>query len=131
MLRGTYKRGARITCFAPRSDDLPANELSDYLFEQLLQGQHFVASPTASRTLKRLKEHLPKDQWQKLQQALQENLPQPRAAWTLAQDAVDGYLRSLSTKKGSSEQLVGESSKFMNQRRRTEPLGNRNNKAYR
>lgn len=79
------------------SDDSTTNDLANYLFEQLLQGEQFMPSSTASQALRRMQERLSTDHWQKLQQALQDNLPQPRAAWTLAQDAVDGYLRSIRT----------------------------------
>lgn len=78
-------------------DQTQLSAMADYLFEQLQQGQQRVASPIALQTLQRLHAHLPADLRAKLKQALHGNLEQPHAAWTLALDAVDGYLRSLPT----------------------------------
>lgn len=70
-------------------------DLANYLFEQLLHGEQFVSSPTAKQAVQRMHEHLTADHRHMLHSAIKDNLSQPRAAWTLAQDAVDGYLRSL------------------------------------
>ena len=68
--------------------------LAEYLFEQLHAHDQFVASPQASHAVARLREHLPALQRQELQQALADNLARPVAAWTLALDAVDAFIRS-------------------------------------
>ncbi|MCA9134006.1 MAG: AAA family ATPase, partial [Planctomycetales bacterium] len=64
-----------------------------YLFEQLCGGEHFVCSPRAQHLLQQIRDHLPEGERERLQQALKNNGEVPLAAWTLALDAVDGYLR--------------------------------------
>ncbi len=66
--------------------------IATFLFEQLRGFDHFVASPAASHTVTRLREHLPADERKMLQQAIDDNLDHPRAAWTLALDVVDAFL---------------------------------------
>ena len=84
-------------------DESQVRAMAEYLFAQLPQGQQRVASPTALHTLQRLHSHLPTELRTKLQQALHANREHPPAAWTLALDAVDGYLRSLAD--GEQNQL--------------------------
>lgn len=69
------------------------DKAAQYLFEQLLNYDLFVASPAASRAVSRMREHLPAQERLLLQQAIQDNLQRPQAAWIIALDAVDAYLR--------------------------------------
>ncbi len=79
-----------------RLGDLAA--AAEFLFEQLrTDGQRMIASPAAVQGVERLREHLPKAEREQLQASLAANQAQPIAAWTLALDAVDGYLRSQTT----------------------------------
>lgn len=79
-------------------------EAANYLFHQLMSSpQKFVASGLALQTSRGLNEHLPSAQRSELQAALENNAERPVAAWTLALDAVDGYLRHLD--HGESESL--------------------------
>ncbi len=83
------------------------DSLAGFLFEQIRDHDQFVASPRSSQTVLRLKEHLPPPERHALQQTIEENLDRPLAAWTLALDAVDAYVRSVSvgTGEGASEGL--------------------------
>lgn len=81
-------RSGKAIVSAHHSDSAAA-----YLFEQLRTNHEtFVASPKAVRALQHLDEHLPQDMRQRLRQSLADNAEAPMAAWTLANDAVDGYL---------------------------------------
>ncbi len=73
----------------------PVDSLAAYLFEQLRQGEQFLVSPVASQIVQRLREHLTADQRLQLETALANNSARPQAMWTLALDAVDGYVRRL------------------------------------
>jgi hypothetical protein len=70
---------------------------SNYLFDALLSGMgdRVIASPRAIELWKQLHEHLPQDHRQQLLDSIQLNAARPTSAWTLALDAVDGYLASL------------------------------------
>lgn len=70
---------------------------ANYLFQQLLQAQYFMASPRASQILVHLQNHLPAIELQKLRTAIEENSDVPLASWTVALDAVDAYLRCSSS----------------------------------
>jgi len=54
-----------------------------------------IASPRAVAAKQHLNEHLPQAERAKLETALAEVAGQPKHAWSLAVDTVDGYLRSL------------------------------------
>ena len=69
------------------------HECAAYLFDEIrVSSDRFASSPRASELLQHFDEHLPADQRKKLHQAIEENREHPVAAWTLALDAVDGYL---------------------------------------
>lgn len=74
-------------------NSLQIDKLAEFLFDQLQTADHFVASPQATHAVSRLREHLPAQERQALQQAIETNLQRPVAAWTLTLDAVDAFLR--------------------------------------
>ncbi len=105
---------------AGRSEELAGNDAVDhgaiaqaarFLFHQLQSSSgKFTASPRAVQTLKHLQDHLPSDQRITLHASIAANLQQPLAAWTLALDAVDGYLagEQLARQQRSSETRSSE-----------------------
>jgi hypothetical protein len=90
-----YSRGV-----LSRQADGLLDDAARYLFEQLRSADSFVVSPRAKQAVQHLHDHLPADQRQRLSDALNENRDVPVAAWTLALDAVDGYLRGQSKADG-------------------------------
>lgn len=86
-----------------RQSETHVASMARFLFELHLGFDQFVASPQASQTLDRMRSHFPAAERKSLQQAIEENLDRPQAAWTLALDAVDAYLRSART--GSDDKL--------------------------
>ncbi|QDV25082.1 DNA repair ATPase [Aureliella helgolandensis] len=65
-----------------------------FLMAQLREQESgFVASPRSLQAFTHLKEHLPSRERQRLNEALSHNRNYPSAAWTLAMDAVSGFLR--------------------------------------
>ncbi|MEM7557647.1 MAG: DNA repair ATPase [Planctomycetota bacterium] len=72
-----------------------AEQAANYIFSQLqMSREEFLLSPVASTTLKRLLEHLPADERKRLMESTTHSKLPAVATWTLALDAVDGYLRS-------------------------------------
>lgn len=82
-------------------DGLPL--AADYLFQQLLAGTTGpAASPRAVQLLRAFDEHLAADQRQAVAEALAGLSPRPAAAWALALNAIDGFLK---VHRDSHEQL--------------------------
>lgn len=67
---------------------------ADYLFAQLrLSSTQMLVSPIAIETLREMNDHLTRGDQKRLEAAIEHNRTLPSAAWTLALDAVSGYLR--------------------------------------
>jgi hypothetical protein len=76
-----------------------------YLFEQLRQDPaRIVASGRAMHAVHTLGEHLLSDDRRRFEEALAANRETPLAAWTLALDAVDGYLATLGRHQDAAHQ---------------------------
>ncbi|MEZ6135776.1 MAG: DNA repair ATPase [Pirellulaceae bacterium] len=68
---------------------------AEFLFAQLQSdAERRTVSPPAVQTLSHLQKHLPSDERSRLHDSIAYNIDRPLAAWTLALDAVDGYLRN-------------------------------------
>lgn len=75
---------------------LEINKAAELLFDQLrVSRTELVVSPRAVDALDQLDEHLPPTEREQLHASILDNQEYPVAAWTLACDAVDGYLRHL------------------------------------
>ncbi len=90
------RTGVESSVIDPTATELEATKGAEFLFYQLLSSPtEFWASPRAVETLAQLREHFPADQRTQLSESIASNLNQPLAAWTLAVDAIDGYLAGL------------------------------------
>ncbi len=89
-LRGLLQRADKVFLGANELD-----RLAGFLFDQICGRDEFVASPRALQILSRMREHLATEDHRQLVDTLSISSHNPRAAWVLALDAIDGYLQGV------------------------------------